>query len=326
MSIPRSIRVLAEIRRRAGYQPERMTLAQLQAARRSPIPAVPVLGPLLERLTDRIVGGPQAGVEVREVTVPGAEGDLAARLHVPDGPAGARPLVLHLHGGGWTVGEPELYDWLCGRLAADLGAVVVSVDYRKAPEDPAPAALEDAVAVARWILVEGGGTTLGAEGPLVVAGDSAGGNLAALVAIALRDAGLDGLVAQLLIYPSTDLTMSSESATTLTHEPLLHRSDMEAFRRHYLSGGLDPKDPRVSPLHVDDLTGLAPACIITAEFDPLRDEGRAYAERLAEAGVQVRLTEYVDMPHGFVSLPGLTISARQAAAELVAFTRPLLAR
>jgi acetyl esterase len=158
----------------------------------------------------------------------------------------------------------------------------------------------------------------------VVAGDSAGGNLAALTALAVRDAGLDGLVAQLLVYPCTDLTLASRSATTQVAEPILTRRDMDAFVGMYLAGGVAADDPRVSPLHVDDLGGLAPACVQTAAHDLLRDEGRAYADRLAAAGVSVRHTEYVDVPHGFVSLPGLSPAAHQAVAELLQFTRPLL--
>jgi acetyl esterase len=231
--------------------------------------------------------------------------------------------VLHLHGGGWVVGSPAQHDWFCGELAGRLGATVLSVDYRKAPEHPAPAASRDAVAAARWLLDGPGADEF--DGPVLVAGDSAGGNLAALVAIAARDEGWTRLVGQLLVYPATDLTMTSRSATTQTTEPILHRSDMEAFVGMYLAGGVAPTDPEVSPLHVADVRGVAPACVQTAARDPLRDEGRAYAEHLAAAGVPTRLTEYVDVPHGFVSLPGLSGAASQAVAELVAFCRPLVA-
>lgn len=324
MPVPLRIRLVDRLRRRINA-PTADVSPEVLAKKRGPyLPPVPVIGGLLSGAVTAATGRPPAGVAISETTVPGADGDLPARVHRPSRTAAGAPLVLHLHGGGWVVGAPLQYDWICGELADALGAVVVSVDYRMAPEHPAPAAADDAIAVARWILAEGGGATLGAPGPLVVVGDSAGGNLSALVAIAVRDEGLEGLAAQLLIYPATDLTMTSRSATELTHEPILHRSDMEAFVGTYLAGGVDAADPRVSPLHVADLSGLAPACVITASADPLKDEGRAYAERLAEAGVPVRHTEYIDMPHGFASLPGLAPSARQAVAELVQFTRPLL--
>ncbi len=320
--------LLDTVRRRInGGSVDTMSPRQIAAARGPHAPPAPgPLGNLLRRLTEGITGRPHGGVTSTDITVPGAAGDLPARRHVPDRQAMGRPLVLHLHGGGWVVGAPEQYDWLCSHLAAELGAVVVSVDYRMAPEHPAPAAVQDSTAVARWILQEGGGVTLGADGPVVVAGDSAGGNLAALVAIAMRDAGIGGIAAQLLIYPATDLTMSTESARTIIRKPLLHRADMEAFTTTYLGGVVAPDDPSVSPLHVSDLSGLPPALVITASDDPLRDEGRAFAERLQQAGVPVRYTEYVDMPHGFVSLPGLVRSARQALAEMVQFASGVLDR
>lgn len=325
MPVPRSIRALDAARRRArGGDIATMTLDEIHAARGPYIPDDAPGAAILQRLGRFIAGTPRDDVRVTEVTVPGAVGPLTARRHEPPDPAPNQPLVLHLHGGGWVVGGPIQYDWICGELAAGLGAVVVSVDFRKAPEHPAPAAPDDANAAARWLL-GGGGADLGAPGPMVVAGDSAGGNLSALAAIAVRDAGLDGLVAQLLIYPGTDLTSSMPSVRELDDEPILKRPDIDGFLARYLAGDVAADDPRVSPLFVDDLAGLAPACVQTAEFDPLKDEGAAYAARLAEAGVPVRYTEYVDMPHGFVSLPGLAPSARQAVAELVQFARPLVA-
>ncbi len=325
MPVARRIHALDALRRRArGGDIATMSLEEIRAARGPIVPDGVRGADLLQRLARTITGTPRPEVVTTEVTVPGAAGPLPARRHEPPSSAPGAPVLLHLHGGGWVVSGPLNYDWICAELAAELGAVVVSVDYRKAPEHPAPAAADDAIAVARWILTDGGGTELGAPGPVVVVVDSAGGNLAALAAIAVRDAGVSGLAAQLLIYPATDLTMTMPSATELTHEPVLHRADMEGFVGHYLADELAGDDPHVSPLYVDDLSGLAPACIQTAQFDPLRDEGAAYAQRLSAAGVTVRHTEYVDVPHGFVSLPGLAPSARQAVAELVQFTRPLI--
>jgi acetyl esterase len=326
MAVPLRIRLIDTARRRARGGIADMTPARLAEARGPYVPDLPVVGGLLARAAQAITGRPHPGVTTTTTTVPGAVGDLSARLHTPAGARPDAPVVLHLHGGGWMVGGPVQYDWLCTHLAAELGAIVISPDYRKAPEAPAPAAGDDSIAVARWLLRDGGMAQIGGGGPLVAVGDSAGGNLAALVAIAARDEGWEGLVAQLLIYPGTDLTMRSRSATELTHEPLLHREDMEAFVSAYLAGGMAADDPRVSPLHVSDLSGLAPACVTTASEDPLKDEGRAYAGRLSAAGVDVRHTEYVDMPHGFMSLPGVGRSGRQCLAELIAFTRPLLSQ
>ena len=319
MPVPLRFRALDTVRRGLRGGIADMSHDDILEARGPHVPG----SAALQRVAGLVTGHPRPDVGRSTVHLPGAVGDLPARLHHPPVAAPERPLVLHLHGGGWVVGGPVQYDWFCGELAAELGALVVSIDYRKAPEHPAPAAVEDCTAVARWLLA-GGGHELGAPGPVVVVGDSAGGNLAALTAIAVRDAGLEGLAAQLLVYPGTDLTLTSRSATTQTDEPILTRGDMEAFVAMYLADGVPPTDPRVSPLHVEDLGGVAPACIQTAEHDPLRDEGRAYAERLAEAGVAVRHTEYARMPHGFVSLPGLAPAARQAVAELVQFTRPLI--
>lgn len=320
MRVPLRFRVLDGVRRKVlRGEVAAMSHDDILAARGPHVQG----GAWLQRLAALVTGRPRGDVERSTLFLPGAEGDLPARLHRPAVVAPERPAVLHLPGGGWVVGGPVQYDWFCGELAAELGALVVSLDYRKAPEHAAPAAAEDCAAVATWLL-EGGVVELGAPGPLVVAGDSAGGNLAALTALAVRDAGLAGLAAQLLVYPGTDLTLTSHSATTQTDEPILTRTDMEAFVAMYLAGEVEPADPRVSPLHVEDLSGVAPACVQTAEHDPLRDEGRAYAERLAAAGVAVRHTEYAGMPHGFTSLPGLAPAAHQAVAELVQFTRPLI--
>lgn len=315
----RRFQLLDRVRRRLRGPVADMSMDAIRQARGPHVPT----GGVAERLSWRVVGRPRPDVRRSWVHVPGAEQPQRARRHDPPVRAPAAPVVLHLHGGGWVVGGPTQYDWFCGELAHALGAVVVSVDYRKAPEHPAPAATEDAVAAARWLL-DGPGPD-GLTGPVLVAGDSAGGNLAALVAIAARDEGWARLVGQLLVYPATDLTMTTRSATTQTTEPILHRTDMEAFVGMYLADRVEPTDPRVSPLHVADVGGVAPACVQTAERDPLRDEGRAYARHLEAAGVPTRLTEYVGVPHGFVSLPGLTSAAAQAVAELVQFARPLVA-
>lgn len=318
MAVSWRFRALDAARKLVGGSIATMTLEDIKAARRSHLPELPIGGPVLERVGQALFGRPRPAVTISETTVGGAEGDLPARVHTPPGPARPRPLIVHYHGGGWTTGGPLQYDWICSSLAEDVDAVVVSVDYRKAPEHPAPAAYDDAVAAFHWL--SGNRDAVGAAESTAVLGDSAGGNLAALVAIAARDEGLR-LDAQVLIYPGVDLTLSFPSVDRLAHEPILSRADVEAFRAHYLSGGVAPDDPRVSPWFVGDVHGLAPALVQTAEHDPLVDEGDAYAGRLAEAGIEVRHTRYVEVPHGFLSLPGVHPAARQAVAEETAFLR-----
>jgi acetyl esterase/lipase len=255
-------------------------------------------------------------VVTEDRTIPGPAGAQQVRLYRPRRPVHhPTPLVINLHGGGFVLGNLDAGDWLCSFVAGELGAVVASVDYRLAPEDPAPAAVEDGTSATRWLADHG--EELGAPGPIAVMGDSAGGNLAALVAIAARDAGGPAIAHQVLIYPAVDLTMSFPSIRELADAPILTYEDMRTFIDHYLGDHTDPADPQVSPWFVEDLTGLPPALVLTAEHDPLRDEGRAYAERLREAGVPTRWTEYAGMPHGFTTLPGVCRSAPQAVAEIV---------
>ena len=269
-------------------------------------------------------GRPRGEVSTQDRTIPGPHGPMTVRLYRTAWTPPDAPLVVYLHGGGWVLGSLDGNDWVCAELAADAGAVVASVDYRLAPEHPAPAAVEDALAATTWLAANG--EQLGATGKVAVAGDSAGGNLATLVAIGARDAAGPDIAAQVLYYPAIDLTMSSPSIAELgPTAPILRRKEMDAFLGFYLSGGGDPADPALSPWFVEDLTGLPPALIQTAEQDPLRDEGRAYGDRLREAGVEVRWTEYAGMPHGFVSLPGVCRAAPQAVAETVQFLRTHLA-
>lgn len=321
MTAPLKFRMLDRtIRRVRGKPINQMSLEEIRQARGPYLPETDgrVNGWIQKRAAS-VLGQRAPGVTTTEITVPGAVGDLPARRHEPVGEPGAdRPLFLHLHGGGWVIGSPIQYDPFCTRIAADCDAVVISVDYRKAPEHMAPAAPDDARAVARWLAGDGA-AAVGATGPMAVGGDSAGGNLSALVALDMRDANLP-LAAQVLIYPGIDMTRSSASINELTDEPILRADDIDGFIELYL-GDQEPNDPAISPWATEDVRGVAPALVITAERDPLRDEGRMWADRLRAAGVEVRFTQYRDMPHGFVSMPGLSISARQAVDEIVEFTR-----
>ncbi len=239
-------------------------------------------------------------------------------------PASGAPVVVNLHGGGWVLGNLQQSEWSCSTLAARLGAVVVSVDYRLAPEHPAPAGFDDCWAVVRHLSRDA--SEVGGDATRVaVTGDSAGGNLAALVAIAHRDAlragGPDAPAAplrhQALVYPAVDLTLASPSIHARPHAPVLPRRNIDRFLEHYLTGShLGPADPAVSPLHAD-LEDVAPALVITADNDPLEDDGERYADALRAAGVPVRYTRYERVPHGFLTFPGAAPAARQALAELV---------
>jgi acetyl esterase/lipase len=326
MKLTRRVVLLDRLRRRVNGSIVTWDQAGIDEARGSHLPSIPGLDPLVQRFGLALFGRPSPGVVTRDRMVPGADGEVRIRVHTPiraSAPPAEVPLIVHLHGGGWVVGSPQQYDVLCTRLADELQAVVASIDYRMAPEHPAPAAVDDAIAVTRWLAEHGG--ELGAAGPVAVVGDSAGGNLAALVAIAARDGRVPPVLAQVLIYPATDLTMGTPSARHITSAPILGRADMEAYVGHYLAAGVAADDPRVSPFYVDDLAGVAPALVITAEHDPLLDEGVAYAQRLADAGTPVRQTTYVGVPHGFLSIPGACPVAHQATAEIVTFLRGRLA-
>jgi acetyl esterase len=222
---------------------------------------------------------------------------------------------MWFHGGGWVWGNVVDYDSLCTLIAAQVGAVVVSVDYRMAPEHCGPRAALDCVDSTTWVAANG--DVLRADTRrMAVAGDSAGGNLAAVVAQVLRDHGMTNLLHQALVYPATDLTMASPSLDEHAHAPVLSRRSVDAFRDHYLAPGADPKDPLVSPLW-GDLGDLPPALVQTADLDPIRDDGIRYARALEEAGVPTRLTNYLRVPHGFASFPGATPVGRMQRAELV---------
>jgi acetyl esterase len=222
--------------------------------------------------------------------------------------------VVNFHGGGWVLGSLDMADWLCSNVAAQVGAVVVSVDYRLAPGHPWPAGAEDCYAALVDVVARA--AEFGADPErLAVMGDSAGGNLSAVVALMARDRSGPSIAFQGLLYPATDLTMASPSIEENAHAPVLTKADMLAFRAHYL-GEQDLQQPYASPLFAPDLSGLPPALVQVAEHDPLRDDGLRYAAALRAAGVPVRTTTYVGMPHGYLSFPKLCRSAPQALAEL----------
>jgi acetyl esterase/lipase len=320
------VRVFDQVLQRGGYRISEARTPQdierIRARGRASEGSLPaaLMAALLAPIVRWVFGRARPDVATEDRTIPGPAGQIPVRLYRPPHGRGDVPLVIHLHGGGWVLGDLDGGAPLCTAVAAGVGAVVASIDYRLAPEHPAPAAVDDCIAATRWLAAHA--AEVGAAGPIAVMGDSAGGNLAALVAIAARDDGAPRIAAQALVYPSVDLTMSFPSVSALAGAPLLTRADMLAFRRHYLGHDRGTDDPALSPWFVEDLDGLAPALVQTAEHDPLRDEGRAWAERLVRAGVPTRHTEYVGVPHGFLSFPGLArSSAGQATAEIVQFLR-----
>jgi acetyl esterase len=228
------------------------------------------------------------------------------------------PALVYFHGGGWTIGDIDTHDVLCRILAIGARCVVVSVDYRLAPEYPFPAAVDDCFAATRYVADNAAKLNIGA---IAVGGDSAGGNLAATISLLARDAGGPALAFQLLIYPATDQRLASASHERNAQGYLLTRDAMEYFRRAYLPDRKSWTDWRASPLLAKSHANLPPALVITAGYDPLLDEGREYAERLKAAGVPVDYREYADMVHGFVLFGGVLDTANEAVAHCCAALR-----
>ena len=270
-------------------------------------------------------GGPPAEVaRVEDRTFAGPAGDVPVRIYRPTDAAGPQPVLVWFHGGGWVLGSIAGSDLTCRELAVRAGVVVVSVGYRLAPEHPYPSGVDDCLAALVWVAAAAG--ELGVDPTRVaVGGDSAGGNLAAVVALAARDAGGPAVRFQLLVYPATDLLMSYPSVRDNGQGYMLTDDSMKWFIELYLGDDGDPKDPRVSPIYADDLSGLPPALVITAEFDPLRDEGEAYGTRLQQARVATKVSRYDGMIHGFFSMAAMVEAARPAAAEAADALRRALA-
>lgn len=246
------------------------------------------------------------GVEAEDISI----GGIPARRYQPQGGAKVKALLLYFHGGGFVVGDLETHDPHCRALAAESGSVVVAVDYRMGPEHPYPAAIQDGIAALHWAAADYAGWTLG------VAGDSAGGTLSAVVALHARDLGI-ALAAQLLIYPAVDQAGDFPSRIRLADGYLLTQADIEWFTEQYFVGRTNPVlEPDASPLRAASHAGLAPALVLTCGFDPLVDEGDAYAEALKGAGVPVRHVRLEGSIHGCLGLAGYVQSGKQALAEV----------
>ncbi|RED23001.1 acetyl esterase [Rhodopseudomonas thermotolerans] len=274
----------------------------------------------------RLVSNPEARelASVQELAIPGPAGDISARIYTPKAlrqDNGLAPALVFFHGGGWVIGDLDTHDVVCRAIADDGQLVVISIDYRLAPEHKFPAAVDDAIAATGWIASHAKKLGIDPE-RLCVGGDSAGGNLSAVVALHARDHGGPLLAGQVLIYPATDFSMRHASHSEPETSVLLTHSVIRWFRDHYLSGAQDADDWRASPARAETLAGLPPAFVVTAGADPLRDEGDEYARRLADAGVPVVHRTYPGQFHGFFTmgklLPQADVVVRQIADWLKA--------
>jgi acetyl esterase len=286
--------------------------ALLERVARSPLPLYHTVPPFVARRIYRdtrsvLSPKPPHVAEVRLLITPEK---IALRAYRPILDE-TLPAIVFFHGGGWTIGDLDTHDVVCRQLALGARCVVFSVDYRLAPESPFPAAVDDCISATRYVLKESKALKVDA-GRVAVGGDSAGGNLAAVVALAMRG---EGIAFQLLIYPATDQRCEFPSHRKNGKGYLLTSEGIEFFRGCYLPNRTDWTDWRASPLLAPDHANLPPAFVLTAAYDPLVDEGRAYAEALAKAGVEVSYREYADMVHGFVLFGGVVDTANAALAE-----------
>ena len=294
----------------------RMSLEQLERAQLTEIPDGGAAAIFL--------GRPRKDVAIRADVLQARHGDLPVRIYTPEAwSREPRPVVLNFHGGGFALGSARQCDWICSIVAADLDAVVVSVDYRLAPAHKFPAAVEDCYDALIWTAAHA--AELGADpARLGVMGDSAGGNLAAVVSILARDERGPAIAHQALVYPVTDMTEAGREDSSYLANVLgivLSNDDIDVFADYYLSEADDRADYRLSPIRATDLSGLPPAVVVVAGLDPLHDSGVRYAQALADAGNVVRVEDFHQMPHGFLSFPYFAHAARPAMAAVVASQR-----
>ncbi len=292
----------------------------------SPLPKLWEVAPAQGREMYRMISTtmePQ-GISIGKIdnmSIPGPVGPIQIRIYTPVASGGtALPVLVYFHGGGFVIGDLETHDTLCRTLANETGAKVIAVDYRLAPEHKFPAAPDDCYAAVKW--VETNAASLGVDpNRIAVGGDSAGGNLAAVMCLMAKQKGGPHLVFQLLIYPVTQMRANTDSMKSFAEGYFLEKRTMDWFFDQYATPETDPNDPRISPLTASDLAGLPRAYIVTAGFDPLRDEGKAYADKLNRAGVAAVYVDYPTMIHGFFGMSGVLPQARQAITEASAALR-----
>jgi acetyl esterase len=298
--------------------------AMLTELAAQPGPSIAEMAPADARAVYRLMRPDNPDLAVGSVAdrrIPGPAGDIPVRIYTPagDGPFG---VLVNFHGGGWVIGDLDTADAVCRDICRTAGCVVVSVDYRLAPEHRFPAAVDDSVAATAWAAANM--TTLHGNGRLAVGGESAGGNLAAVVSRHARDAGGPDLCFQLLLYPVTDCDLGRPSYAANGQGYLLETATMRWFWDHYCPDPAERRHPDASPLHADDLHGLPPALVVTAEFDPLRDEGEAYAAALRDAGVAAESVRYDGLVHDFFATAQIFQSSRPGFEHACAVLRKAL--
>ncbi len=321
LSLPTSV-----LRRLAGkpvvvdgrtLEPEVQLLLKAMALEGPPIEAGPISrGRRLLREQAALIGGAQPIGAVTDRTIDGPGGPLGLRFYTPEGLSGRSPALVFLHGGGWIYGDLDSHDALCRFLAEQAQVRVVAVDYRLGPEAPFPAAFDDAWAAWRWVVDHAAGLGIDVD-RIAVGGDSAGGNLAAIIAQETVRTGTPAPAFQLLIYPATDFVEEAPSRATFAEGFFLSKAFMDLAEENYLVGDEDRADRRLSPLRHDP-TGVAPAYVVTAGFDPLLDEGRAYADAMREAGVRVEYVQEDGLIHSFANMLGVGRTGRRAMRRAAA--------
>ncbi len=298
---------------------------QFMAAQAARLPSMTTLSPVEARRgaaqAAQLYGGRlEPGVRTEALAIPGAQGTIPARLYRPENQDPAAPVIVFAHFGGGVIGDLDTCEAFCGVLAKVARAPVLSVEYRLAPEHRFPAGLEDVLSAYRYAREQA--AAFGAPaGHAAIGGDSMGGNFAAVICQELRRAGEPQPDLQLLIYPCVDVASETASMTTYADAFPLSRALMDWFMGHYMGPGADPADPRLSPIREGALSGLAPAVIVTAGFDPLVDQGEAYAKRLQAAGVPVVYRCYDSLAHGFTAFTGVVPCADVACREIAGLVR-----
>lgn len=314
-----------------SLDPKAQKFLQEQAAQAAANPQPPfdrMTSEAVRRLLNGILltldGAPSPVAKVEERTIPGPAVAIPVRIYTPPGES-PFPALIYFHGGGWVVGNLDTHDVCCRDLANGARCIVVSVDYRLSPENKFPAAADDAYAAALWVAEQA--SALGVDSNrIAVGGDSAGGNLATVACLMARDRGGPALIYQVLIYPVTDFNLDTPSYRENAEGYYLTREKMAYFWNQYLANQADGAHSYASPLRRVDLRGLPPALVVTAGYDPLRDEGETYARRLEEAGVAVTLARYQDMIHGFLLMGRFLEQARTLREECARHLRQAFAR